>query len=278
MRRKHRVVVRPQVRRRRRARAASAAAVLAAGTFVVWAARRVPRERLTPSALLAAAPAPGFLRVERFAVLGAPPAVERALLDALAPRAGKAWWPSEAPRVEEELAARFPFLQTVSLDRDLRGRSVAVTLALKTPVARALRRGRPAGWLGEDGSVFEAPEGTYPSLEVPEAELGQGAPDLRPLSELVGAAGTAVPGGLRRAAWVSDEQGWDLTASDGTLLRWGRLEWTAEKLARLREVLGDAGRRFGSGLTVDLRYFEDGRILVRPAALGRAAVPLRVVH
>jgi hypothetical protein len=49
-------------------------------------------------------------------------------------------------------------------------------------------------------------------------------------------------------------------------VQWGRLEFTAEKLSRLAEALADAKRREDVPYSADLRWFEDGKVLLRPEA------------
>ncbi|MDE2291819.1 MAG: cell division protein FtsQ, partial [Elusimicrobia bacterium] len=85
------------------------------------------------------------------------------------------------------------------------------------------------------------------------------------LAKLVEAAGApgALPSPPASAAYDARGKGWRMTLQDGTRLEWGGLDWTSEKLQRLREVLADAGARMKPGFTADLRFFADGRILVR---------------
>ncbi len=101
-----------------------------------------------------------------------------------------------------------------------------------------------------------------PELELDRLPAGR---DLAEVSRLLEAARRpqALPSRLARLGFEPGE-GWTAVLADGTRLRWGRMRWTEEKLLRLREVLEDAVPRFGSELGLDLRYFEQGRIIVRP--------------
>ncbi|TPW19960.1 MAG: hypothetical protein FD126_2166, partial [Elusimicrobia bacterium] len=103
---------------------------------------------------------------------------------------------------------------------------------------------------------------------LPRVELGAfpAGGDLGGLARLVLSAGSegALPAKPLAYAYDARERGWTVTLEDGTTLAWGGLDWTEEKLRRLREVLADAAGRVPKGFTADLRYFEDGRILVRP--------------
>jgi hypothetical protein len=49
------------------------------------------------------------------------------------------------------------------------------------------------------------------------------------------------------------------------VVSWGRLDWTREKLARLAEAVADARRREPGAFSADLRWFEDGKVLLKAA-------------
>ena len=55
--------------------------------------------------------------------------------------------------------------------------------------------------------------------------------------------------------------------ADGTKVLWGRLEWTREKLSRLSEAVADARSKEPGAFSADLRWFEDGKVLLTPAAV-----------
>lgn len=263
---RHRIRLRPRAKSRRRRAAAVFAAFFALGAAGLLLARAKPWTRLKLPAL-SSSRLPGFTRVESIAVFGAPPALERRLLDALGWKAGDRWGLARPYRVARRLREAFPCVEAVSVHRSWSGRSVRCDVALRRPWAAALRNGKPAGYLGGDGSIFNAPAGVY-AEPLPEADvtlLPEGA-DLRELARLIAAAGE--PGALpaKPAALKYDpaQGGWVAGLADGTALKWGGLDWTQEKLDRLREVFADALPRFGGLLSADLRHFEDGKILVRP--------------
>jgi hypothetical protein len=85
---------------------------------------------------------------------------------------------------------------------------------------------------------------------------------LAEFMETVRAPGS-LPAGLERLRFEPEDDGWIAALSDGTALFWGDLRWTRQKIERLKEVLEDAKPRFGKVNAVDLRYFADGKILVR---------------
>lgn len=170
----------------------------------------------------------------------------------------------------EGLRRRFPWVKEVRLRRDWLRRSVRFELQAHRALGRAFLKGRPAGCLSEGGDLFAAPPGLYgeslPALEV-EGSGSEGLKSLaRYLAEVRSSADLLSP--VQGMRWLSEPEGWEVRLADGTTVLWGRLDWTREKLARLREALLDARPQFGAVFSADLRYFEDGKVLLRPRGGG----------
>jgi len=269
-RRRFRVVARPQARARRARLAGAAAAVLILGAVAVAAARHAAAElsRARPNWTLAASSAP---RAVVDGVAEPFKSLAQAAADAVAGTAGEK---------AAALKAKFPCVADVGIRRAWGEPRSTLTPVLRRAVAPALRRGRPAGFLGDEGAAFEAPSGVYelagPSVDVgdaPAAELKALAREWPALS----AAG-AFPAPLSSMAYVSagtEDAYWEARLTDGTTVAWGRLDWTKEKLARLAEALADARGKAPGSFAADLRWFEDGKVLLRPAG-PRPAVPALV--
>jgi hypothetical protein len=187
------------------------------------------------------------------------------------------------------LARRFPAVKAWRVRRDWSGRSARVEVALRRAAARLRRAGRPAGFLDEGGAVFESPAELYPEARLTVEAGGAGAEQLKGLPAVLEAL--ARDAGLpAQVAFRSAYEGWEVRLQDGTQVLWGDLRWSREKLSRLHEALCDAraggiGSSAGAGRTdlltaragpdarrsgasgpmlADLRYFEDGRVLLRP--------------
>ena len=163
---------------------------------------------------------------------------------------------------------RFSYLREARVRRSWVRRSVVFEVEVRTPLARLVRKSRDEGLLAEDGSRFSLPAELYADEPLPVVDLGalaEGA-DLKPLGRMLSSAQApgALPARLVRLGHEAREAGWAAALEDGTRLLWGTLEFNDEKFVRLAEVLDDAEKRFGAGLTADLRHFEDGKILVRP--------------
>jgi cell division septal protein FtsQ len=176
--------------------------------------------------------------------------------------------PGTAGDKAEALKAKFPSVADVSVRRNWTERTATLTLVVRRAVASATRRGKPAGYLADDGTVFTAPEGAFmltgPSVEVSGASSAELSALAREWPIL--AASGSFPAELTGMAYSSPENGWEATLADGTKVLWGRLEWTREKLSRLSEAVADARSKEPGAFSADLRWFEDGKVLLKPAA------------
>ena len=240
--------------------------------IMVTGARRLPRTVPSCGGVPSFTLSPPLLRVEGVSVEGAPQALEAPLLRELGPVSGRLWGLREPGRAAARLRSAFPCLREVRAHRDWLARRVRFTVAVRRPAAKALRADGASAWLGDDGTVFPAPEVTFPAPPSLSVGFGPGKePDGPAVVKLLAAAAAegALPSPLARLDSRSAERGWEATLEDGTLLQWGDLNWTEQKLSRLREVLKDARGRFSQGLTADLRFFDDGKILVRPVGPGK---------
>lgn len=249
-RRRYRVVARPKERARRVRAVAAFAVVAALGGVAAVTVRRLAAEFRLP----AAAPAPSADVV----VEGPEP------LRALAQAAAEAT-PGTAGEKAEALKARFPMIADVRVRRAWTEKTATLALTVRRAVAPATRGGRAAGFLGDDGAVFAAPEGAFvlsgPSVEVADAPAGELAALAREWPALTAAG--AFPAPLASMAFRGAD-GWSARLEDGAEILWGRLEWTREKLERLSEAVADARGKEPGSFSADLRWFEDGKVLLKP--------------
>lgn len=175
-----------------------------------------------------------------------------------------------------ELRKRFPFVRTIDARPSWLKRELVLKVDARAAVGRVKGPGTKRLYLDSEGAVFEAPIGLYaeelPVLELKGADVGEWGELARVLA-VAGATGY-MSSPLQSVKYVSRAEGWSATLEDGTEILWGSLRWTEEKLVRLRAVLEDARARLdpgfnpAAGVTADLRFFEDGRILLR-ARTGR---------
>ncbi|MBI5595223.1 MAG: cell division protein FtsQ [Elusimicrobia bacterium] len=267
---RHRVRLRPKARAARRGtvgKAAGAGAVLAA-LALTMAAR--PWERVSLPRV-GWGPLERAFSVEAVEFEGVPEGVARELEAAVGFTPGSAWSPVEAQRQSERLVERYAWIEQAAPVRSWLGKRVRFVVVPRGAVAAVTaprRSGDGTAWLGEDGKVFSAPVGIVAGEGLPRVALAgwpEGA-DLAPTAALVRAvaAQQGFPAAAAAYSYDARERGWKVELADGTRILWGGTDWTGEKLSRLREVFADALPRLGPGFTADLRYFEDGRILVRP--------------
>ena len=258
--RRHAVVLRPKVRSRRLKLASAALAVSVLGLLAAATLRNLTAS-LPPWTQLKTRLLP---RIESAEVAGVPASLRGQIAAYARTKAGGA-----AAVDSEELLKRFECLRSVKARRDFRRPIIRFDCELRAALGRVEARGRPAGYLGENGALFTAPDGIY-DQPLPALELNAAAPgELKALADFLREFSPSpdLPGALARMRYTSPEDGWQALLSDGTTVLWGNLDWTAEKLSRLKEVLRDARGRFEGPLTADLRYFEDGKVLLRPAGL-----------
>jgi Cell division protein FtsQ/DivIB, C-terminal len=268
-RRRYRVVARPRARARRLRLAAAAGAVGLLGLVAAAVLRHAGSALLARAKRLPAALAGGPARVSVAA-----PAPLRALAQAAADAA-----PGSAGDQAAVIEAKFPCVSDVRVRRDWGSGTATLTVVLRSARAPALRRGRPAGFLGADGAVFTAPRGVYalsgPSVDVagaPPAELKALAAAWPQLT-----APGALPAPLSEMLYRSPADGWEARLTDGTTVLWGGLNWTRQKLARLAEALADARAKTpqAGAFAADLRWFADGKVVLRPLSGRDAALAAR---
>ena len=262
VRRRFRVVARPSDRARR---AKMAAAVLAMGFLGVVA---VAAARHAADAFARARRALPLASSAESALVGGVSEPFRALAQSVVDAAA-----GSAGEKASALRERFACVSDVEVRRSWGESRATITPILRRAVALARRHGKAAGYLGEDGSVFDAPSGVF-ALSGPVVDVA-GAPDseLKILARqwaLLAAPG-AFPAPLGLLAYRSAEDGWEARLADGTTVLWGRLEWTREKLSRLSAALTDAHAKEAGSFAADLRYFEDGKVLLKPVGQAMAA-------
>lgn len=138
-------------------------------------------------------------------------------------------------------------------------RAAAPALAETPKPPKAVARTSDGALLSEDGLIFESRgfAGVVPDVE---ADVAKAPQDER---RALGVFLMETPVAVSRMRFVSAEDGWEALLADGTKVLWGGLQFTREKAERLRQALDDARAQQAGEFTADLRYFEDGRILLR---------------
>lgn len=214
---------------------------------------------------------PRRLGVDSVELSGAPQSLRAPMLRALGWEDGKHWGLLEPYRAARRLREDFPCLRTARVRRAWRARSARFEVELREPAAEIVRSGRRGEYVDDQGRLFQVPEGVYASSGLPAVEFESAPPqaELRAVVRLFQASARPqiLPARIVRMRRAAEGDGWVATAADGATFLWGELEWTDEKLGRLREVYGDVFSRFGALASADLRHFSEGKIFVKPRAV-----------
>lgn len=257
--RRQRVVLRSSVRSRRRK---AAVAVLVLGGLALLGAHSVRDQLRRGRSPWRLVPSPR-LRALSVAGVGSP---ERETAAALfRDWVGAPLTAPDAVEARERLAAAAPGLRLEGLERNWLLRSLTVRVAVRRAMAVCADAKRAGVLLDDAGEIFEGKG----AGELPVAEGGCASarePKARQaLAEFLKGWEAGGPQGLALKSVRAADGGWDLELEDGTRVRWGGAEATALKQRRLRSVLEDGQRRFGGVRSADLRFFDQGKVLVVPA-------------
>ncbi|MBI4677104.1 MAG: hypothetical protein HY748_05925 [Elusimicrobia bacterium] len=257
--RRYRVQTRPRVRSRRIRESLAVSALLVLAAAAALTVPRLLRDLPDSSELV------GRLMPRAFVLEGVPPELQASFSSALDAASG-------LPRSRAALLkSRYPIVRAVGFSRDWPNRRIRFKVELREPLARVVRDGRALGYLAADGVVFTAPDGIFPDVR-PDVDVGSAdaAERLRLARCLEGMGAKGSLPALERMTWAPRLEGWEARFEDGTTVLWGDLRWTEAKALRLRQALEDFRKTLPLGaatgaLTADLRYFEDGKIFVRPS-------------
>ena len=164
-----------------------------------------------------------------------------------------------------------PELKTIHISR--RWKSVIVTMTERVPLAVTTIDGQRLG-LDEDNIVFPL-RGHLDQVPLP--EISSAAPDMRiEMIQFIKALSREAQDISPKIQWVSLEAN-DLVLglSGGTKILWGPMDPVTftGKLRRIRQVFADGTTRFHALEYVNVSYYDDGRILVKPRLASPAAKP-----
>lgn len=259
---RYKVALRPRQRTRRNRVILSVFAVAVMGAAAAATLRQMARQVGNPFVYLRNTYSPSTLMS---VTVSAPSDALRDSAVSYLSTLGKISPSAQAQALKDHLS----WIKSVDVSREWLRRRAVLTVTPRVAIAAAQLKGRSAGWLSDEGVVFDAPEGAV-AVDSPRVDAtGAGAHDLKAAAALLREAARegALPSPLVALRLVSSADGWQAQLQDGTVVLWGDGRWLSDKLARLREVLADA-RELASaksgGYTADLRYFEDGKVLLRP--------------
>ncbi|HVO33546.1 MAG TPA: hypothetical protein VMU17_06495 [Elusimicrobiota bacterium] len=169
------------------------------------------------------------------------------------------WFPGAAVQAERRIRGQFPGVASVDVQRDLAAKRIRIRLQARTPLVRWNESGIDA-----QGVAFPISADAWPQL--PKVQLANAIP-LNVLGPWLAR--------LSRETAIWDQTALISTVGSGEILvqtrmgavvNWGAPDPAAvgPKASALRQVLDDAHQHLGGASTADLRFFEDGRIIMKP--------------
>jgi hypothetical protein len=169
------------------------------------------------------------------------------------------WYPWTGYGLARRVRAKHSAVRDVELHRDFTARSVEVRLIPRAPIVQWNHQGVDA-----EGVIFAmSPE---VAEKLPKATLLSAA-SVPALGRWLARA-SAVTEFWRRVKEVKGDARGQLAVltESGTWVTWGRpdVEGVREKAVTLVRVLEDAHAHLGGAATADLRFFDEGRIIVKP--------------
>jgi cell division protein FtsQ len=169
------------------------------------------------------------------------------------------WLPGSAFWLERRLTRKYSAVRAVRFDRELEANRVVVHVEPRIPLVT---------WNGEgfdrNGVLFSITPGTWKAM--PQASFAPGASKPE-LGRWVARLAAMTPLWSQVTSVRQDAYGTlELTMKTGTVVVWGLPEsgTLSRKAQILERILDDAHHHLGGARLADLRFFDQGRIIVRP--------------
>lgn len=174
------------------------------------------------------------------------------------------WIPGIGARVESRLKANFPAIKSVGFQRYFRTNKIIVIVEPRTPIVRWNDSG-----MDNEGMVFPIVPGSWNQL--PRAVISAAVP--KPLLGRWFAELIQVPDFWNQVVGIHDDARGNIIfdLKTGAHVTWGLPDRNNAKLKALNlcSVLQDAHEHLGGAAAADLRFFDEGRIIVRPKTANR---------
>ncbi len=172
------------------------------------------------------------------------------------------WLPGSGYFLQKKICRKYPSVNSLSLERQPESNRITIHLKPRVPLVICGGSG-----FDRDGILFAITPGTWGAL--PQASFSAGAhkADLgRWLSRLV----LVTEIWSQVASLKQDVYGMiEFTLKTGTVVVWGppEIEPLNRKAQTLARILDDAHKNLSGTARADLRFFDQGRIIVRPKTL-----------
>jgi len=169
------------------------------------------------------------------------------------------WFPGSGYWLKKRMCGQYASVRSVWLERHVESDRIIIHLEPRVPIVT---------WNGsgfdQDGIVFAITPGTWKAFpqasflaSAKKPELGRWLAKLSAMTELWSQVSSVKENSFET---------FDLTLKTGTLVIWGspETETSVHKAQTLLRVLEDAHKNMGGAGVTDLRFFDQGRIIVRP--------------
>lgn len=173
------------------------------------------------------------------------------------------WLPGSEASFRRKLMQRYPEIHTARLEKHFLNNRIVVHMEPRVPLVAWANRG-----MDNEGALFpltQASAAALPKAVLPETK------ERRSLGQWLAVLA------LKPELWNNIQQISQNVQGDfcfdmktGTRVEWGSPDVTlaAQKARYLSWVLQDAHERLGGAATADIRFFEDGRVVIRPKSAG----------
>jgi cell division septal protein FtsQ len=169
--------------------------------------------------------------------------------------------------LSKTIAMRFPALSDVQVRRNWISKQLMVSARRRSPLAYVVMPGCPDSYVDETGELYSV-EPSSSSMNLVALNAPNGLVSARLRQDTVSALRVLrdsvgdFPSRPETIAVDRGETALSLKLADGTLIDWGAMNFTAEKIARLSQVYNSSRARMPGPYRINMRYFEDGRILL----------------
>jgi cell division septal protein FtsQ len=204
-----------------------------------------------------------FFKISKIEIKGAKNISQGEIVAILPFRAGDSIFSISLKKTEKRLENYKPELESVRIKRNLQ--DIVVRVKEREPVACQVLSGAKMG-IDASNTVFPL-RGSFVTMGLPEF-VAENAQKRKLLLDFMAELGSQAKEILPRVKKFQIESVSDvvLCLDDGSKIVWGPLEKEKikPKLNVLKQVIADAKNRFNSFEYINLCYFDDGRVLLKP--------------
>jgi len=207
-------------------------------------------------------------RLQGLKINGLPPELSALLGKSLVTKPGALMTSKECDIIEHRIAGAFPYLRDIKVRRDWFKKRLVVTAAPRRPVA-ALSFGGAYSYLDADGTIYPTDPAVRPETLLcvtVSSPVASGVPvNFLSFVKEFTVAQKSMPHRAVSIQTNDDLSDARIELDDGSVVDWGAFTYTTQKVLRLAQAFARAGERFTGPFSVNMRFFEEGKILLKPS-------------